>query len=147
MSRTSVPYGVLARPRRILSRAMALGRTALASFLGRGTAAGYMGYVGGYSTRNVGDSAMLPIFSRELAPVRLFPSMLYRKVEHRVWGMACRRTFSGAILGGGTLVFSDHLYEYLARALDAGIPCYVLGTGVRNPEFWRQHRPVKPAAP
>ena len=66
----------MARVRRILRRARVLGRTALASILGRRSAAGYIGWVREYSTDNLGDSAMLPVFARELAPIRLFPFRL-----------------------------------------------------------------------
>lgn len=125
-----------------MRRSAALGRTLLAALFRSGRAAGYIGLTPSYSTHNLGDSAMLGIFERELAPVRLFPSMKYRRVERRAWKAACRRSFSACILGGGTLLFWRHFYDYLSEALDAGVPCYVLGTGVNSPEFWRKHSPA-----
>jgi len=84
---------------------------------------------------------MLPIFARELAPLRLHHSMMYRPIEHSVWKWACRRAFRACILGGGTLVFWQAFLDYFRVALDAGVPCYVLGTGVLDPDFWDRRQP------
>lgn len=107
----------------------------------RGTA-GYLGLVPRYNSHNLGDALMMPLFARELAPVRLYHMMQFRPVEHRAWRLACRRAFSACILGGGTLVFWRPFLDYLSIALDAGVPCFVLGTGVLDPEFWGEHGPA-----
>ncbi len=127
---------------RILRRSALLGRNLLAALRGGKRGVGYIGLVPDVGIHNLGDAIMLSVFEREMAPARLYPSMLYRSIEHRVWRAACRRTFSACILGGGTLLFWRHFYDYLSEALDAGVPCYVLGTGVNSPEFWREYDPA-----
>lgn len=132
------PAPCLPRAALTFKRLGALGGLAWASLAGRRRAAGYLGL---FDSHNLGDALMLPVFRKELAPLRLHPSLLYRPLEHRAWRLACRRAFGACILGGGTLVFWEHYHRLLAAALEAGVPCYALGTGVPDPEFWRQRRP------
>ncbi len=117
---------------------------ALRALLGGHSEVGYVGCVG---THNIGDAIMLPLFRDQLGGSRLQPSLGFRGVEHRLWSMVCRRSMRACVLGGGTLIFGDHYYEYLARALDAGVPCHVIGSGVRSPEFWEQYGPDRIYSP
>jgi hypothetical protein len=142
--RNPLLYPAYRRARAALWRTGALGRISLAALVRGGNAAGYIGRAG---TQDLDDAIMLPIFRRELAPVRLYPSMSYREMERRAWGWACRRAFSACVLGGGTLIFTDHCFEYLARAVDAGLPCYVAGAGALAPEFWAKYGPERLFSP
>lgn len=130
--------GLARRASQVLARA---GRAARTLLLAGGRRRRAIGYVGRVGHSNLGDQAMFRAFRCALPTACLLPSMGVRPIEHRVWGLACRRTMCACILGGGTLVFGDNYYEYLTRALDAGVPCFVLGTGVRSPEYWQRFRP------
>lgn len=127
-----------------LTRAGRAGHAAWLSVSGGRTRIGYIGLAG---WRNLGDEAMFAALRGALMPSRLFPIMGPRSIERRAWSLACRRAFTGCVLGGGTMIFSENAYEYLARALDAGLPCWALGTGVRNPAFWTQYGPDRLFSP
>ena len=103
------------------------------SFLSR-RRAGTLAYIGGDGDANLGDEAMLAAAAGLLgsAPV----SFRYPAQERR-WSRAAlggSRFFSGAVLGGGTLI-NPHWYAKVQTALDQGLPMWALGTGAGSAGF------------
>lgn len=90
-------------------------------------------YIGWLGHGNLGDEAIFQAIVPELDPVRLrlFSGMTKERILRCVFGS--NALFRCGILGGGTLILGGYA-GHLEPILDRGLPCYVFGTGVLDPD-------------
>lgn len=104
-------------------------------FNARSTLAGYIGFVG---KQNLGDEALydafLDLFPRDPLIVADGHDPIELWLHRRLMGRSGR--FGHVFLGGGTLILDGGYLVQLEALLEAGTPCVVFGTGVRDPAFW-----------
>jgi hypothetical protein len=92
-------------------------------------------YIGGGGRGNLGDDVMPALARRLLAPIGLEMANALSRERRLGWlGLAGRRPFAGAVLGGGTLI--NPLWLPIVQwALAQGLPMWSLGTGAGSPGF------------
>jgi polysaccharide pyruvyl transferase WcaK-like protein len=97
--------------------------------------AAYIGWIG---HGNMGDEGMYAVF-RDLLPACRFVKVSPGRALRAVHALAPFPLFGAAVLGGGTLIGSPGSGRVLTEILSLypDIPAFMLGSGVKDPEFWQ----------
>jgi len=93
-------------------------------------------YVGWLGHKNIGDEILFEAFREEI-----FTDCLVVPYEDfsLLSAMASPRRTTAVVLGGGTLINDAGHLRPLQQAQRGGQPFFVFGTGVSDPDYWRQY--------
>lgn len=95
-----------------------------------------IGYIGWLGHKNLGDYAMFKAFKQLFSSFDVIDHSWY--VELDVPKKSCSSMLDAVFLGGGTFINREEgILREFENVIANGLPSFVFGTGVCNPEFWR----------
>ncbi len=95
-----------------------------------------LGYVGWLGYGNIGDEAMYAAFQKLFSPACVLPFKRSRKIDV-MEKAGLLKSYEAVVLGGGSLINSNKYLEIFKAAQNSCQKYFVLGAGVRNPDFWK----------
>lgn len=99
---------------------------------------GYLGYVG---HRNYGDDVLFDAITHRLLPGPRHETVDMQPFPRSLLGGVDLARYDAVVLGGGTLIYREAYLHLVERALERGLPLFVMGTGVSDVDYWKDHLP------